>query len=183
MFLHRWILSSRRPLIWTIWPSCMRDGLLGCEGQPVHQVCGPALDWRSTSFQRVSGVRRMPLSQSGDWKREWMRNRPFQTPGQPKGAVVDLVALLQPHSSTICYWAKQCFVGQMVQPGKAMLKGEGERGLEDSSRFTSISCSSVVSEEPLSHLKLVNYCPENLQPQGVFPPPPKESTQQTSRSV
>lgn len=54
-----------------------------------------------------------------------------------------------------------------------MLKGEGERGLEDSSLLTSISCSSVVSEEPLSRVELVNLCPENLQPHGVFPPTPK----------
>lgn len=134
LFLHRWTLSSRRPLTWTTWPSYTRAGPPGCECFAIALCL-----WSSTGLEIHQvpaglGCWRYGTQPSGGWKWKQMLSPPFQTPGHPKWGS-DLVAPLQPHSPTIGDWANTMLCVpvippslQRVWPGKAMPKGEGGKG-------------------------------------------------------
>lgn len=122
----RWILSSRRPLTWTIWPSCMKVGPPGCEGPPVHRVCGPALDWRS--HQVPEGRRRSKDATQPIRGLETGAAADSALPkllGSHKGAVVDLVAL-----ATAATLTNHLLLGNTTLRGPATPPPSGRRRVQ-----------------------------------------------------
>lgn len=174
---------------WTawVWRTACASSLWSSTGLEINQV--PEGQWRSKdATQPIRGLETGAAADSALPK----------LLGSQKGAVVDLVALLQPHSPTICYWAKQCYVGLWRHPlsrGSNQAKPCWRRKVSEALTTPPSSSASPAAQSSLRkplvrRVKRVNFCPENLLPHGVpslplprIPPPTKESTQPTSRSV
>lgn len=170
---------------WTawVWRTACASSLWSSTGLEINQL--PEGQWRWTdATQPIRGLETGAAADSALPK----------LLGSQKGAVVDLVALLQPHSPTICYWAKQRYAGAVtppslpgVQPGKAMLKSgrwvRPWRLLPPRQHLLLLGLLWGTTQSSEASQLL----PRELCCRMVCPPPPprpyKESTQQTSRSV
>lgn len=172
---------------WTawVWRTACAWSLSSSTGLEINQI--PEGQWRSKdTTQPIRGLETGAAADSALPK----------LLGSQKGAVVDLVALLQPHSPTICYWAKQCYVGLWRHPlsrGSNQAKPCWRREVSEALKTPPSSSASPAARPSLRNHSVElsestfaqRTCWSTVCRSSTPPPPPtsKESTQQSSRSV